>query len=549
MTEAVRGRARGGADALAAVALLALVLLAQIRASPRFEQMGSDSGMFAYAGERILAGDLLYRDVFDTKPPGVFYVDALALLIGGHSPWAIWWIGLAWITAATFVLFLTLRSLGGPLTAVAATAVFVLTLHYPTFYQGGNLTETYALLPQVLILATAGAYFARRREGLLVLGGGLMGLAILFKPTYSALGLALAAVSVGEPLVQRQWRVGVRRLAGFSLGAALPLGAVALYWAGRGAFGDLWGAVVRFNLAYSSGGFSIRGFYAEFRTLLVEAPLAALTPLALAGATVFLGRAWEAARDRRRAASGKVSLVPWSSDAGMGIVAVAVVGLPIEWLMVAVSGRNFGHYFLTPLPAMIVALAYLLGEGARVRRGRPGSLPWVAAVALTASLGLAWSVETAVRVLPRPQEIAAFLAEPFGGAYAADPLVGRIVELSSPSDSVFVWADHPDLNFISGRRAPSRYVFSLHLLLPGTGNAHRFAELLEDLANDPPALILTQWQSSIGVPFLGAPRQELCAGCTEEVRAGVVALADYLEAGYVEIERFGEWVIYGRIER
>ncbi len=70
--------------------------------------------------------------------------------------------------------------------------------------------------------------------------------------------------------------------------------------------------------------------------------------------------------------------------------------------------------------------------------------------------------------------------------------------------------------------------------------------MLEDLSNDPPALILTQWQSSIGVPFLGAPREELCPGCTEEVRAGVVALADYLEAGYVEIERFGEWVIYGR---
>jgi len=548
MTEAVRGRARGGAGAVAAVALLALVLLAQIRASPRFEQMGSDSGMFAYAGERILQGDLLYRDVFDTKPPGVFYVDALAQIVGGHSPWAIWWIGLVWIIAATFVLFLTLRSVAGPLTALAATAAFVLTLHYPAFYQGGNLTETYALLPQALILAAAGAYFARRRDGLLVLGGGLTGLAILFKPTYSALGLALAAVSVGEALVQRQWRVGVRRLAVFSLGAALPLAAVGLYWASQGAFGDLWGAVVRFNLAYSSGGFSVRGFYAEFRTLFVEAPLAALTPLALAGAAVFLVRAREVARDRRSGASASETIAPGGSGAGTGIVAVAVAALPIEWLMVAVSGRNFGHYFLTPLPAMSVALAYLLEQGARSRRGRPIALSWVAAVALAASLGLAWLVEVAVHTLPRPQELNAFLAEPFGGAYAADPLVERIVDLSGPSDSVFVWADHPDLNFISGRRAPSRYVFSLHLLLPGTGNRQRFAVLLEDLSNDPPALILTQWQSSIGVPFLGAPREELCAGCTEEVRAGVAALADYLEADYVELERFGEWVIYGRIE-
>jgi hypothetical protein len=112
---------------------------------------------------------------------------------------------------------------------------------------------------------------------------------------------------------------------------------------------------------------------------------------------------------------------------------------------------------------------------------------------------------------------------------------------------VFVWADHPELNFLSGRRAPSRYVFSLHLLLPGTGNSARFAELLADLHSDPPALVLTQWSSSIGVPFLGASREELCASCTAEVREGVLALADVLRQGYVEVERFGEWVLYSRV--
>jgi hypothetical protein len=227
---------------------------------------------------------------------------------------------------------------------------------------------------------------------------------------------------------------------------------------------------------------------------------------------------------------------------------VAVVALPVEWAMVTVSGRKLGHYILPTLPAATVALAYLVFGAVRMIRQRRPALRWFAVfAALAATLGVAWLIEVAVKELPRPGELAEFAREPFGGSYVADPLVERIVELSDPSDSVFVWADHPDLNFLSRRRAPSRYVFSLHLLLPGTGNSLRFAQLLEDLEEDPPTLILTQWQSDIDVPFLGAPRGELCMGCPPDVAAGVRLLADYLGRSYAERERVGIWVIYERV--
>jgi hypothetical protein len=216
--------------------------------------------------------------------------------------------------------------------------------------------------------------------------------------------------------------------------------------------------------------------------------------------------------------------------------------------MLTVSGRYFGHYFLTPLPAMCAVLAYFLFEALRAVRDKAIPRPWaVVLAALLASLGIAWLAEVAVKEVPRTAEVASILRGPWEGDSMADPLVQRIADLSEPTDSVFVWADHPELNFLSGRRAPSRYVFSLHLLLPGTGNSLRFAELLEDLHRDPPALVLTQWSSSIGVPFLGAPRDELCLDCTAEVREGVLALADYLHQGYVEVERIGEWVIYSQV--
>jgi hypothetical protein len=527
----------------AAVALTLLVIVVQIRWSPRFSGMGSDSGMFAYIGSRILEGDLPYRDVFDTKPPGVFYVNALAQMIGGPSPWAIWGLGAIWISAAVLILFSALQSFAGVLPAFCATAAFILTLHHPSYYQGGNLTEVYALLPQAVILAAAVTYSRRPSHALLFLAGAMTAAAVLFKPTYMSLGLAFAAVAAAEAFLARQWRQGWLRLAVFALGFALPLAGVALSWAGHGAFGDLWDAVVRFNFVYSSVGFSLQGMYGAFRTLFVEEPLSSLTPIAVAGAALLLWNARDVARARR------MNQPLEDRQAAAGAVAVAAVAVPIEWAMLTVSGRNFGHYFVTPLPAMCTVLAYFLFETLRAVREKSIPRPWaIVLAAVLASLGIAWLVEVAVKEVPRPAEVASILRGTWEGDSLADPLVQRITELSEPTETVFVWADHPELNFLSGRRAPSRYVFSLHLLLPGTGNSLRFAELLEDLRRDPPALVLTQWSSSIGVPFLGAPRDQLCLDCTAEVREGVLALADYLRQGYIEVERIGEWVIFGQVE-
>ena len=58
--------------------LLALtcVLLA-VRLPSLVQPMGADQGLYAYAGERILAGGLPYRDAWDQKPPAIHLTYAL----------------------------------------------------------------------------------------------------------------------------------------------------------------------------------------------------------------------------------------------------------------------------------------------------------------------------------------------------------------------------------------------------------------------------------------------------------------------------------------
>lgn len=48
-----------------------------------------DEGMFGYMGQLILDGGLPYRDAFDHKPPVVFYLNALALILVPPTPFGI----------------------------------------------------------------------------------------------------------------------------------------------------------------------------------------------------------------------------------------------------------------------------------------------------------------------------------------------------------------------------------------------------------------------------------------------------------------------------
>src|SRR3982751_6634022 len=57
--------------------LLALAgALLIVRLPSLVQPMGSDQGLYAYVGERILHGELAYRDAWDQKPPGIHYIYA-----------------------------------------------------------------------------------------------------------------------------------------------------------------------------------------------------------------------------------------------------------------------------------------------------------------------------------------------------------------------------------------------------------------------------------------------------------------------------------------
>lgn len=519
--------------------LMGAVFLVKIQVSPWYVGMGDDSGLFAYAGELISEGALLYQDIWDTKPPGIFYLNAAAVGIGGDTPWAIWWFELIWISLTAVVLLWILVRLAGELAGFAAALLVVLTALHPTYVSGGNYTETYALLPQVLVLVAAMAYFRNAKSIWIFIVGLLTATAFLLKPTYIALGIATLGVALMTRHGRARQSSWMRIILLFVAGFSLPVMGAALYWSSQGALDELWEAVFRQNLFYIQEGLSIRSLYGTGRRILLEQPLATLTVLTLASFALF------ATQSLIGEPSAWPSPDPKRATYRRWVLLVAFVALPIEIAFVALSGRNFGHYFLTLLPAISVAIAYLFMElqGGFQRRSDAG-IWFPVLIAVIAGLLLAWGIDVFSKESPRKAHIEDLFQRSLGGEYWTDELERYVIENSAPDDLVLAWGYNPGLHFLADRDAPTRYLFHAQLLTPGASGQHRFEQFMVDIENNPPILIVAQPESVHAVPYFAGDLGEECPNCPPEVIDRLQMMASYVDGAYVLVAEINGWLIH-----
>src|SRR6185369_6931738 len=82
-----------------------------------------DSGVFLYVGWRFLSGDIPYRDVWDHKPPLIYFVDALGLSLTPDSLWGIWLLQFIFIFMTFFLIYRVLDREFGLFAALAGSIV------------------------------------------------------------------------------------------------------------------------------------------------------------------------------------------------------------------------------------------------------------------------------------------------------------------------------------------------------------------------------------------------------------------------------------------
>ena len=541
---------------LAFLVILALVFIVQVGVSPGVSSMSTDSGVFAYCGQQILHGGLLYRDCWDNKPPAVYYLNAIAVALGGNTPGSLWFFQAAWIVLTGAAFYLVLQKIWKSPLVIFITFFFLANVLYPPYYQGGNLTETYVLLPVILLMGMFFKYLSTGKKSFLVVIGILAAFAFLLKPTYIAVSLAVALTVLYLDAARRSLRSLLVDAAFLALSFLLPILLVASYWAIQGSFKDLWFANFAHNFQYTQEGFTRQSLVLSFQLYFTLKPMAVVVSLALISGVVFLYDHWRKILPwRLRGAEVKpqdfTPKLMGEEGARRWFLFSLLLSIPLDFVLFALSGKNFGHYLLVPLPALTSLCLYsliVLGQfQQRKSTKKPVSVEksvFVIALAALALFYANWFLKVAGEEMPEPARLAAFLQQPNIFTHQSTELEQYVLDHSQSDKTVLTWSSDPYLNFITGRRSPTRYVFPLHLLTPTLTDSQGFDELIEELQENPPAVIAAQPNPASGMPFFEGNGDVFCPNCSEEASAGLQRLKIYLESHYRFDKQIWDWYLY-----
>jgi hypothetical protein len=420
-----------------------------------------DASVFSAVGWRLTEGDLLYANVWDHKPPGMYapYLLSQALTENPAMAWAATW-GFTVVSGSLTALIvrLRLRGLGIGWPADAAAVLTALATGSYFLSLGGGLGESFAILPAALAFAVASA--GRPVPYRWLVSGMLVGASALISVQAIAVTAAIVVLAGSRGL--GEW---LRRLTVAAAGGAIEftLLLASLILSGTAtAVGD---AMLRYNAAYRA--------FPRLEGALRSLPwvILALMPLVLPAAMAAL-------------TARRVHIAP-------RLLAACGAWILTTLLLILLQGRLYGHYAL-PLVVPLGVVAGLGIEGMRRRLpdGRFGSVllgaPMVAVVLLTLVVGAA-AADMEGRVVGESNQKVAAVAPAVDQFAAADELV-------------FVWGNSPRLYEVADRAPASRYIYIYPLLTRGYATDRLIAQLLADFQAQPPTVIVDAGSTAPGEP-------------------------------------------------
>jgi 4-amino-4-deoxy-L-arabinose transferase-like glycosyltransferase len=192
-----------------AIALLVLLLFTWLRVSGLISRVTDpDPGLFQSFAWQMQQGKTLYAEIWDHKPPLIYYLNLAFITLFGPTENAIAYGSLFFTLLQTAVVFFILKKITHDIIAsFTGTALFICTFFSVFLLGSGNYTEQYGVLFSSASLLFFIQYISTKDIRFVVGSGILSGISIWFKEPFifSAvpLGIYLLALSIKN---KSEWR-------------------------------------------------------------------------------------------------------------------------------------------------------------------------------------------------------------------------------------------------------------------------------------------------------------------------------------------------------
>lgn len=520
---------RGEADSVPvrpgrAAWLVASMLFVVIRALPIFTYpLGRDQGTYLTMGKSLLQGSVLYRDLWDNKPPGIFYLYGPIGKLFGLRMWSAAAVDLILLLLVSWCIFRFTERYLGPAAAAVAVAVhaawhveagYIFTAQ-PEFVQIPLIFFAYLLAPG----APDGAFSQKpqRWRSRCLAAGLLLGTAFWFK--YNAvvfLPFLLVPYLDREALNSQPPRLAftlsfrelARRVAWIMAGFAVIFLAVLCYF-------GLHGALTAFDQIQ----FQVLPRYAAMAAQRRRLPLGEWIAVR---SEFFLGTA-------TLGATLAALLIAWRRR-DLARTVPLFAGASLAYAATASQLSFHSYYFATCYPFFAMIWAYLaltLWEVSRAaarvfarRRWRLAQvLAWVLFAnilywPLPAEFGRAhldyeglreWRANPELFYTSHPWEIP---FEHMGGQFQ---VIHYLRAQAGPTDRVFLFGGHTLICYLSERPCVTRFVSNLGLMSLWTPPAWR-QEVVYKLGKEPPAWIVVARHDALpSITFVNLSSDEYVA--------------------------------------
>ena len=472
------------AAALATIAFSALQIL--------LYSFGRDQSIYAMVGSGLLEGELPYRDVWDFKPPGIFFVYALAFGVLGQSmlaPRILEVLGLLGLVFAFRRLGLVL--FGSRTAGLVGAAVAALAHAELEFWHTGQPETFGAYFIAAALVLTCHDYVRPRTRIWGWVGIGVaFGVAFLLKPPLGGGAPVCAAYIMRQRAAGNPSRLKLLTpLAVIGGASLLPILLCAGWFWWQGGWADLRWTLFEFTPGYTALGWHGQSAPAMFYTATEEA---------FFEYSALIGVGFIAA----------IAMRPLHSREREGIFLICGVA-SVQLAGIAMQGKFFQYHYGATLP--ILGLVAGLGWYKLWRRclgqGSGAWLAFAAFVLVVASMRRAvYDVPLGFwqRSLIRLEYLigsgsvrsrAALDQKLYRAAdfdLSADRRVAEeVMDRTSPEDPIFVWGFEPSIYWISERSPASRFIYNVAQRSPWQRERAR-ALLVQDLERKPPAMVVVQ---------------------------------------------------------